>query len=504
MTMTMMAAYLALLVLTTCNVLVAAASSYAPPPYPTARFTPWDGLEVPVRDAAHALGYHGKSWNQPGKLTAVESLDWDSLTPAQQKLAATMQLTDLQWDCYINHYRHYKWSELEPEAHEIAGAYSALGWTEVNWKSLSTPQTNRDDDQAVPTLVLPPSEGKMWEDLTPEEQAAAQTVCYTKELWNEVEIPLWPSTVDPSTATITSTSIAEVPTKEEEKKEEQDESPEEEEVKQDLYENLYETNDRSKTAFQGPLSAHNSRQIPVPYFRYVPWDLLPTETHAIAAKARYDEKTWNAIGSHWLETTDFETVGKDHPRAQAALQQLGFTQDTWDCYIAHYKSYSWDDLKKANVQAYYQELGYSHKAWEAQQKPETDGMYWPDLTPTQQNAAYELGYFREVWDDVSLQFWPRTTSNTESLKKYVLGHKAVAVGSGVAVTLTLLVGLIFACACCCRCCCGGRRQRKQIPHNDDNDLEMSCNEFEKGGYTDQPIEGREHDETYDDEYDEEE
>ena len=58
----------------------------------------------------------------------------------------------------------------------------------------------------------------------------------------------------------------------------------------------------------------------------------------------------------------------------------------------------------------------------------------------------QVGYFRETWDDVGLQFWPRTTSNTDSLKKYIQDHPAAA-GGGAFVTITILIGIVFACGC---------------------------------------------------------
>lgn len=413
------------------------------PTMPDVRFTKWDHLEHEQRDHARKMGYNEKSWNKPGQFEA-EKMDYGSLVPFQKSELVSLGITGSQWDCYVNHFRNYDWVDLSGGQQS---AYTTLGWKPDTWDTGDTTEI----------------EGKYWEDLTSDQRKAATSLCYTNNIWDEVAIPLW-SEDDGEGGSFEKDDKADLYSAKE---------TEVAEEKQDTYEAMYDPNDRNKDAFQGPASAHNDRGIEVPFFRYDPWDLLPADLKAQAINAGYDEKTWNDIGSHKIEKDDWETIGKNAPKKYKALKDMGFSGKQWDCYMSHYASYEWAELKEAGVQHYYEELGFSHRTWDTDTKPETDGLYWPDLTVQQQNAAYQLGYFREVWDEVSLQFWPRTTANTASLKAYAKQHPA-AVGGGLATTLTLLVGMVFCCVYLCR---SKKRSTK-------SDLEMFPSGFP--GYSDDP------------------
>lgn len=422
------------------------------PAYPDFRFVAWDELTAEVRDHAHAVGYQGKTWNKPGQLD-IESKDWESLTDDTRSQLTAMGFSAPQWDCYMNHYRSYEWDELEDEAAnlQLRAPLMLLGWTHESW-----------DNDETPDL-----EDKYWADLSVEQVEAAASLCYTQTVWDEVAIPLWIHD-DGTGSSDHDEEIAEGAT--------DDEVVEE---KTDIYETLYDPNDRNTfDGPTGPSSAHNSRDIPIPMFRFDPWDELTPEMKALAKKAHYNEKNWNTLNSKNDENRDFETIGKSHPGTVKALKEMGFTEDQWDCYMSHYSTYEWDELKVAGVQGHYRNLGYTHKMWDEDDKPDVMGRYWPDLTDTQQNAAYELCYFRETWDEVSLQFWPRTSSNTD-WKAYALAHPAQS-GAATMVVVTLLVGLVFAVACCCRGNCRMARGSSEK----DNDLEMFGQDAIGGGYRD--------------------
>ena len=81
-----------------------------------------------------------------------------------------LSLTEGVWDCWINHYGGYYWSDLV--SWEIAPFYEALGWDEDAYNSV-----NASD--------YPESVGKSWTELTSEEQQAAANLCYIEETWNE-------------------------------------------------------------------------------------------------------------------------------------------------------------------------------------------------------------------------------------------------------------------------------------------------------------------------------
>lgn len=421
------------------------------PAYPDFRYTAWDDLDTSIRDEAHAIGYQGKSWNKPGSQD-IEKLDWESQEEKTRAHLTTMGFSAPQWDCYMNHYRSYEWEELDDEAAslEVKGLYKTLGWSHETWDADETPAL----------------EGKYWDDLAAAEKQAAGSLCYTQAIWDEIMIPLWGEDDGNGSS---------------EENDNQDGATDEEVVdeKTDTYETIYDPNDRSTfDGPTGPSSAHNSRDIPLPMFRYNTWDNLDPLLQHLAKNAKYDEKHWNSFSLKGLESKDFETIGVKYPDGLKSLKAMGFTEKQWDCYISHYKSYEWDELEVEGVQKYFKALGWSHQMWDESDEPDVFGMYWPDLSKDQQNAAYELCYFRETWDDVSLQFWPRTSSNTD-WKAYAKAHPA-AVGGVSFVTVTFLVGMIFAVAYCLR--------TRRVPRGSsqkDNDLEMYGNDLD--GYRDDPI-----------------
>ena len=351
--------------------LLRAVGAAALPPYPTVRFTPWGGLSPQDRHGANAVGYQAKSWNRPGTL-AAEASRHAALEPAMAAFLGIASIDAASWDCYVNHYRAYNWTELGEEART---SYATLGWTPDAWGNGTEPA----------------EEGKYWADLTAEQRHAAAKVCYVQPSWDDVAIPLWKE--DDGAGGEEGEEDAEDPYSAQE-----DEVAEE---KQDLYEQMYDGDaDPGETAaFDGPASAHNDRGIAVPFFRYEPWDLLDPALKTIAQRARYDEKSWNAVGTHKLERVDWDTIGRDAPDVQRALLELGFSKEQWDCYMLHYRTYSWGELEDAGVKQFFKDLGYTHAHWDRGKEPDSFGMYWPDLKVAQQNALYQVGYFRELWDE---------------------------------------------------------------------------------------------------------
>ena len=448
-------------------------SKMAVPAYPDFRFTAWEDLSTTIRDHAHAAGYQGKTWNEPG-LQEIEKLDWESLEEAVRAEMEGMGFTAPQWDCYMNHYRNYEWEDLEDDAANLhlQEPFKTLGWTHQSW----------DEDEK------PDLEGKYWEDLAPNEKEAASTLCYTQTLWDEVAIPLWGQDDGVGSNDLGENS---------------DTGDEAVEEKTDIYETIYDPNDRS--TFDGPTgpgTAHNSRDIPIPMFRYDPWDELAPEIQQLAIKVKYNEKNWNSFSLKGLENKNFDIIGQKYPAVLQALKDMGFSANQWDCYISHYKSYEWDELKEEGVQKYFHALGWTHKMWAEGDKPDVADMYWPDLTEEQQDAAYELCYFRETWDDVGLQFWPRTTANTD-WKAYATEYaKTHPAASGVAtmVIVTILVGLIFCVGCCCR-----PRRIARGSSQKDHDLEMFGNDLDAYRDDEDPIDedAQEKEEDDEEEYGEE-
>jgi hypothetical protein len=120
------------------------------------------------------------------------------------------------WDCYINHYDYYDWSEMESYAQ---AAYRELGWDANIW----------DDG---PESAYPDSEEAYWATLSVVENEAAIALCYFQENWDlEENLDQWfasaeiltdmpstgapttsaPTTIAPTTSAPTSQSIGQSP-----------------------------------------------------------------------------------------------------------------------------------------------------------------------------------------------------------------------------------------------------------------------------------------------------
>jgi len=117
-------------------------------PYPGLRYTVWDDLTPEAMEAAVHLGYGEDDWNLPGT-AKIESLSYESIGlqgffgfdgQSQQNAIQDICLTELTWDCYLNHYEDYSWDELAAE--EVQVYFQTLGWTQASWES--------DDESGYP------------------------------------------------------------------------------------------------------------------------------------------------------------------------------------------------------------------------------------------------------------------------------------------------------------------------------------------------------------------
>ena len=147
--------------------------------YPIDRYVEWDSIsDVNYAASAFALGWKEKTWNVPGSYTALESLSYESLTQDQQNTVTNdMNMNELTYDCYINHYDDYDWYELE--LYDIAKYFTSLGWTQTMWDCTS----NGNNKCTVPT-----TEDLDWNELSTIQKQAAIEVCFFEELWMEYEL----------------------------------------------------------------------------------------------------------------------------------------------------------------------------------------------------------------------------------------------------------------------------------------------------------------------------
>lgn len=139
-----------------------------------------------------------------------------------------------------------------------------------------------------------------------------------------------------------------------------------------------------------------------------------------------DEKTWNTPGQNEFELLSYETIfnmtnGTTLEIPDAVVQkqedpwthirviseQLNFTEDTWDCWINHYKDYDWEELAEYEVESYFLALGWNENNWIGEEKaPKSEDKEWFELTEAEEKGARALCYFPELWaEDVEIGFW---------------------------------------------------------------------------------------------------
>lgn len=148
--------------------------TFFPHPMPNFRYMPWDQLSSVTQSiATNMMGYTEASWNTFGS-AVVEKNTFFNLDNDEREGALELGFYTHTWDCFMNHYLSYYWSSFHED---LKVAVETLGWTEEMWA----------DDSGM----QPPSEGKMWVDLTPEEKAAATRMCYFQELWDGDSITTW-------------------------------------------------------------------------------------------------------------------------------------------------------------------------------------------------------------------------------------------------------------------------------------------------------------------------
>mmetsp|Transcript_18071 Transcript_18071/g.31126 ORF Transcript_18071/g.31126 Transcript_18071/m.31126 type:complete len:148 (-) Transcript_18071:125-568(-) len=115
-----------------------------------------------------------KSWDELGT-NYIEQYSYDELYENGKAGAMALGFSDEMWDCHINHYQGYWWSDLEDSG--LDQYLIVLGWDENSWDNINAP--------------VPETETLYWDSLTPEEQSAARQICYFEDVWNGVPIPDW-------------------------------------------------------------------------------------------------------------------------------------------------------------------------------------------------------------------------------------------------------------------------------------------------------------------------
>lgn len=186
-----------LLLFTLCSSFIQRLFAFDVEPYPNFRFREFWELTDAEKSAATELGYTYETWNQPGSLYepgGVEYLSWWYLTnmdyydkdqdgnyyeptpgfvQAAETLGFVGQNKEDIWDCWMNHYGSYAWTDIVE--YDLESYMTTLGWNEAKWTGTDT--------------VPPDADSKLFNELTDVEKTAALGICYTQKLWDYKALP---------------------------------------------------------------------------------------------------------------------------------------------------------------------------------------------------------------------------------------------------------------------------------------------------------------------------
>ena len=123
------------------------------------RYVQW--VEQPAdarRMAGDTLFYNETTWNNLGT-AEIEKRSWEELTEHQKSDAVSLGFYHRTWDCFHNHYRSYVWENIDMDSQD---ALQVLGWSKESWE---------EGD-------VPPSYDNEWSRLSEKEQSVAAFLCF--------------------------------------------------------------------------------------------------------------------------------------------------------------------------------------------------------------------------------------------------------------------------------------------------------------------------------------
>ncbi|KAL7540132.1 hypothetical protein ACHAXR_009881 [Thalassiosira sp. AJA248-18] len=160
-----------------------------------------------------------------------------------------------------------------------------------------------------------------------------------------------------------------------------------------------------------PTTSAQPSMAPIPYarsprinLRYQPWSTLTSQQQSFATQLDYNEPRWNNLGSNPVENLDWQRL--ERQQKEAAIQ-LGYDLHSWDCWQNHYQGYRWIDLNLPYIQVgqWWEILGWDIYSWNIlSDAPPSDMLNWYELNGDERDAAAQLCYFRETWDEGDVLF----------------------------------------------------------------------------------------------------
>jgi len=351
---------------------------------PRDRFQMWSDTSANLMDLAELMGYSGNSWevlsqNPIEGLSFFEFEDMDRIREEYEEIVENvddsvtngtaileqMGFTEDSYDCWMNHFGWYAWDELEQ--FNIDKAYMELGWDQEAWES----DNPRDWPDTAETK---------WVDLSDDEKQAAANLCFMDWTWDGYWF---------------------------------------DELGYEFEEFLPESEYLSSVEPWLRL-VYSEYEISMPRFRFQMWDDLDSDLEENAELMGYDEDSWEMLRSNEIEkltyfafedmkditdNKDIKDFVKDVDQrvdnGTEVLADMGFDEDSYDCWMNHFGWYSWDELETYDLSEPYEELGWDEDSWTSDNEddyPDSSLKAWFDLTADEKQAAANLCYFRETWD----------------------------------------------------------------------------------------------------------
>lgn len=361
---------------------------------PVARYCPWDVYTKEEKIFLSGdLGYTRRKWNYVTEFS-VEKVKFSELNSTVQNGYVSLGFNAAKHDCCNGHFAGYSWSDLAGGGYdEILAALTIIGHTEDSWtNNLGTS-----------------NDGVAWVDLPDSvRDAATSKLCYNEQLWNKNTLP-WPAgTVLPNgsdLATPNPTSLTNDPTKSPVTPSPSKSSPPS--VKASSLPTPNPTVSSPPT-FVGCRPRYDDTMYWCPFERYCEWDYYPLSVKTnYRLSVGYGRDDWNFVAESPVEAMSFSTLTDEQ---QAGLSDIGFNEDKHDCCLNHYNDYDWSDFDPEygfqTVLDALETLGYNEVMWQNSIAAAYERFGWDDLPEQVQNAAYEMCWSKETWNQEDLADWP--------------------------------------------------------------------------------------------------
>lgn len=129
--------------------------------------------------------------------------------------------------------------------------------------------------------------------------------------------------------------------------------------------------------------------------RYTNWFELDSSTRNMAENGlKYNALLWNVVGLHPVESRDWKQLT---PLERSSAELLDWDQISWDCWVNHFRAYTWEELVLWGLDFHYTALGWNEKSWVGLED-EPEKKTWKELDEAERTAATELCFFRQTWE----------------------------------------------------------------------------------------------------------